>query len=158
MPANAGETICCHDTNAQQSYGHDGQGHRTVKSTPWCLYTLTAYAAATAMLLSRQKPWEPWGSLAQVTTPTGPAWCPGGRTAQNAFCTCMRHTYIDQAQPSTTCHLLHGVTITIWLPVWSHEGIAFRGQGPHALLPCGSARYHKRASQHQAALTAPGHP
>ena len=38
-----------------------------------------------ARLLSRQKPRLPCGSLAQVTTPTGPAWCPGGRTAQNAF-------------------------------------------------------------------------
>lgn len=58
------------------------------QSAPWCLYTFMAYAAAMAMLLSRQKPWEPCGSLAQVTTPVGPAWCPGGRTAQNAFLAC----------------------------------------------------------------------
>ena len=43
-----------------------------------------------ATLLSRQKPWEPWGSLAQVTTPVGPAWCPGGRTAQKALSACSK--------------------------------------------------------------------
>ena len=106
---------------------------------PWCLYTLTAYAAATAMLLSRQKPWEPWGSLAQVTTPAGPAWCPGGRTAQNAFCACMHAAHKDPARPSATCHrLLYDNMAILWLPVCSHEaheGIASYGWFPYAAGP-----------------------
>ncbi len=85
---------------------------------PWCLYTLTAYAAATAMLLSRQKPWEPCGSLAQVTTPTGPAWCPGGRTAQNAFCACTHALTKLKHILTATCHReLHDQVAKIWLPV-----------------------------------------
>lgn len=38
-----------------------------------------------ARLLSRQKPWLPFGSFLLATTPRGPAWCPGGRTAQKAL-------------------------------------------------------------------------
>lgn len=35
--------------------------------------------------MRRQKPCEPCASLPQVTSPRGPAWCPGGLTAQKAF-------------------------------------------------------------------------
>jgi hypothetical protein len=57
---------------------------------PSCLYRLTAYAPPMAMLLSRQKPWLPCGSRLDVTTPSGPAWCPGGRTAQKALRACQQ--------------------------------------------------------------------
>jgi hypothetical protein len=47
-----------------------------------------------ARLLKRQNPWLPCGSLVQVTTPVGPAWCPGGRTAQKALRACAsQHTH-----------------------------------------------------------------
>ena len=55
---------------------------------PFARYMATAYAAPMARLFSRQKPRLPCGSLAHVTMPTGPAWCPGGRTAQNALRAC----------------------------------------------------------------------
>lgn len=48
-------------------------------------YTLRTYAAATATLFSRQKPCVPLSSCSLRTIPRGPAWCPGGRTGQNAF-------------------------------------------------------------------------
>lgn len=46
---------------------------------------MSAYAAPMATLLTRQKPWLPLGSLADGTMPRGPAWWPGGRTAQKAL-------------------------------------------------------------------------
>ena len=70
---------------------------------PLWRYTLTAYAAAMAMLFSRQKPWEPWGSLAQATTPPGPAWCPGGRTAQKALLACAEPQKYDPERWAVTC-------------------------------------------------------
>lgn len=48
-------------------------------------YTERTYAAATATLLSRQKPWVPLSSCSFSTMPRGPAWCPGGRTGQKAL-------------------------------------------------------------------------
>jgi len=59
-----------------------------------CLCTHRAYAAPSATLLSRQKPCDPLpiGSPGAGTGPFGPAWCPGGRTAQNTF----------SADPATT--------------------------------------------------------
>mmetsp|Transcript_16624 Transcript_16624/g.40902 ORF Transcript_16624/g.40902 Transcript_16624/m.40902 type:complete len:286 (+) Transcript_16624:474-1331(+) len=50
-----------------------------------CRCTHRAYAAPSATLFSRQKPCEPLptGSPGAGTGPLGPAWCPGGRTAQN---------------------------------------------------------------------------
>ena len=53
--------------------------------TPWLRYTFMAYAAPMAMLLNRQKPWEPSGSFSLVQVPSGPAWWPGGRTAQKTL-------------------------------------------------------------------------
>ena len=41
----------------------------------------------------------PLGSLSFDTTPSGPAWCPGGRTAQNAFATCRK----EQADRAGSC-------------------------------------------------------
>mmetsp|Transcript_13231 Transcript_13231/g.55585 ORF Transcript_13231/g.55585 Transcript_13231/m.55585 type:complete len:342 (+) Transcript_13231:980-2005(+) len=59
-----------------------------------CLCTQRAYAAPSATLFSRQKPCEPvpTGSPGAGTGPFGPAWWPGGRTAQNTF----------SAEPATT--------------------------------------------------------
>ena len=47
------------------------------------------------MLLKKQNPWLPCGSLAEVTVPSGPAWWPGGLMAQNAFRAC-RVTKLDE--------------------------------------------------------------
>mmetsp|Transcript_376 Transcript_376/g.1488 ORF Transcript_376/g.1488 Transcript_376/m.1488 type:complete len:217 (+) Transcript_376:436-1086(+) len=59
-----------------------------------CRCTHRAYAAPRATLFSRQKPCEPvpGGSPGAGTGPLGPAWCPGGRTAQKTF----------SAEPATT--------------------------------------------------------